>query len=370
MISRYYETLRLACWTACASCLVALAPAQAADDVRSARVDALFAPLTEGVQPGVAVMVVDHGNVLHAAAYGYADLNDPRPLSVSTPFRLASVSKQFTSAGILWLAQAGKLAFDDPLAKYLPSLAAYDKVTLRHLMVHTGGLPEYYDLIDTSHGMPSNDDARELLAGMASPVFSPGERYEYSNPGYDMLANVVAAVSGQPFPEFMEQAILRPAGMRTAAFRDHRMLPVPDRALGYRPAESGFEPDDEDPLNGIVGSGGLYASLTDLYHWDQALYADKPLRQDTLAEAMTPARNNAGEAIDYGFGWRIEDTADCRWFRHGGSWVGFRTHIARCPARQFSIILLSNRADTEAEERVNEIAAIYLSGQAAHGDGS
>jgi CubicO group peptidase (beta-lactamase class C family) len=330
----------------------------------SAQVDALFAPFTEGVQPGAAVMVIENGEVVHRAGYGYANLEGRTPIDADTAFRLASVSKQFTAMAVMLLAEEGRLAYDDPVSEYLQSLSPYPGVTFRHLMTHTGGLPEYYDVIDTSGGMPSNADALALLGTMDGTVFTPGERYEYSNPGYDMLASLVAEVAGQDFPRFMRARIFAPLGMRGTLVHDHTRPEVPHRATGYAPDESGegYVPDDDDPLNGIVGSGGVYSTLNDLYRWDQALYGETLVSRAALEAAFTPARLNDGTAVDYGFGWRIEEHDGHLRVRHGGSWVGFRTHIARCPAERFTVIILSNRADMNPEKYVDRIAAIWHSG--------
>lgn len=327
---------------------------------RSGQVDALFAEFTEGVQPGAAVMVIENGEVVHRAGYGYANLEERTPIAADTAFRLASVSKQFTSMAVMLLAGEGRLAYDDAVSRYLPQLSPYPGVTFRHLMTHTGGLPEYYDVIDTSAGMPSNSDALALLATMDGTAFAPGERYEYSNPGYDMLASLVAAISGTDFPAFMRSRIFAPLGMQGTLVHDHTRPDVPQRALGYAPDErGGYVLDNDDPLNGIVGSGGVFSTLNDLYRWDQALYGEALVSQATLEEAWTPARLNDGTAVDYGFGWRVEDHRGHLRVRHGGSWVGFRTHIARCPEERFSVIILSNRADMNPEEYVDRITAIW-----------
>lgn len=339
------------------------APQQAALSP-AAQVDALFANFTDGVQPGAAVMVIDGGEIVHRAGYGYADLEERTPIDADTAFRLASVSKQFTAMAVMLLAEEGRLGYDDPVRRYLPQLSPYPAVTFRHLMTHTGGLPEYYEVIYTSAGMPSNADALALLATMGGTVFAPGERYEYSNPGYDMLATLVAEVAGEDFPAFMRERIFVPLGMRSTLVHDHTRPEVPGRAFGYAPngAGDGYVLDNDDPLNGIVGSGGVYSTLNDLYRWDKALYGETLVSFAALEEAFTPARLNDGSVLDYGFGWRVEDHEDHLRVRHGGSWVGFRTHIARCPQERFTVIILSNRADMNPEEYVDRIAAIWHGG--------
>lgn len=326
----------------------------------SRQVDALFAPYTEGIQPGAAVMAILDGGIVHQAGYGYANLEKRTPISADSAFRLASVSKQFTAMAVMILAEDGKLTYDDPISRHLPELAPYEGVTIRHLLTHTGGLPEYYDIIDTSAGMPGNADALALLGKMGEAVFAPGGRHEYSNPGYDMLASLVAAVSGTDFAAFMQERIFEPLGMTGSLIHDHTMPAVANRVIGYEPDGDGYKLNNDDPLNGIVGSGGVYSTLNDFFRWDQALYGETLVSRSRLDEAFTPALLDNGESTQYGFGWRIDEYKGQRRIRHGGSWVGFRTHIARYPDNRFTVVILSNRADFNPEKYVDPITDIYL----------
>jgi CubicO group peptidase (beta-lactamase class C family) len=261
---------------------------------------------------------------------------------------------------IMLLEADGKLSYDDPVSKYLPELQVYEGVTIRHLLLHTGGLPDYYDIMDTSAGMPTNRDAILLLQKLARADFLPGERYEYSNAGYDVLGPLVEAVSGMRFAEFVRQRIFLPLGMSQSVVHDDSLPEISNRAIGYEQDGSGFALNDYDPLNAIIGSGGVYSSLNDLVRWDQALYGDSLVSKRSIDLAFTSGTDNQGESLEYGFGWRIEEMAGHKVVRHGGSWVGFRTHILRIPDLRFSVILLSNRADTDAEDFVDRVAAIYL----------
>lgn len=327
----------------------------------SAKVDRLFARFTKGIQPGAGVLVVDRGRIVHKAAYGYADIAQRTPLNVDATFRLDSVSKQFTAMAIMLLEEDGKLAYDDLIGRYCPELAAYPGVTIRHLLVHTGGLPEYYDEIEKISDWPSNADARRLLGQMAKPVFAPGARYEYSNPGYDMLAEIAEAASGMRFADFVRQRIFAPLGMSHSLVHDHTRPAVERRVLGYdAPKAGGFTLNDEHPLNGIVGSGGVFSTLDDMFLWDQALYGEKLVKRATLDAAFTPAVLNDGTKTDYGFGWRITEYRHSRRISHGGSWVGFRSHIARHPGIGLTVVILSNRSDFDSGAWVDRVTDIYM----------
>ena len=320
----------------------------------------MFAPYVTGVQPGVAVAVVQEGKLVLERAYGFANIDTRTPVNSDTAFDLASVSKQFAAMAIMLLEEDGKLSYDDFIGKYVPELRVYEGVTIRHLLLHTGGLPDYYDVIDTSAGMPTNQDAAELLGQMAKADFPPGERYEYSNAGYDMLGPIVEAASGMRFAEFVQQRIFVPLKMDSSRVHDHNLPVIPNRALGYEPATSGFVLNNDDPLNAIVGSGSIFSTLNDLFLWDQALYTEDLVSAATLELAFTSGTNNNGELLDYGFGWDIDEYAGHKRLRHGGSWVGFRSHIARIPELRFTVILLSNRADFEPEGYVDTITDMYL----------
>lgn len=337
----------------------ALPSAAATDDVAS-RIDALFEHMNAGRQPGAAVLVAQDGETVYAKGFGYADLVAGRKIEPDSTFRLASVSKQFTATAIMVLAEDGRLDYDDPVVRYLPELRAYPGVTIRHLMTHTAGLPDYYDSIDTSARMPVNEDLDEVLADIGEPVFAPNERYEYSNPAYEMLALIVERVSGMPFRDFMRERVFEPAGMDGALIRDHTEPEIANRVFGYAPDSDGYRLFDDDPLNHIVGSGGMYATLGDFVAWDRALYGDAVVSQQTLAEAFTPHRLNDGHDIGYGFGFRLDRHRGHRRIAHGGSWVGFRTGIARYPEHKLEVVVLTNSSAGTPDRYIDRITDILL----------
>ncbi len=334
--------------------------ADLAQDNQARRVTALFEHLNEGAQPGAAVMIVRDGRIVYSRGFGYANIEDETPIDVTSTFRLGSVSKQFTAMAIMVLADAGKLGFDDPVIQYIPELSDYPGVTIRHLLTHTAGLPDYYDTIDTSGGMPTNADLPRELASMGGPVFAAGERYEYSNPAYEMLPLIVERVSGQPFAQFMAEQVFGPAGMDDSLIYDYTEPEIPNRVLGYEPTADGFSLNDFDELNHIIGSGGMYATLEDFVAWEQALNDGELVSQPTLNKAFTRHLLNNGDEIDYGLGWRLDQYRGHRRIAHSGSWVGFRTAIARYPDDRLTIVVLTNRTDGQPSRYVDRITDIYL----------
>jgi CubicO group peptidase (beta-lactamase class C family) len=331
-----------------------------AADEKADEVTALFEHFNEGVQPGAAVMVIEDGGIVYSGGFGYADLEKRIPIDARSTFRLGSLTKQFTAMAIMALAEAGKLDYDDAVIDYIPQLTEYPGVTIRHLLTHTSGLPDYYDTIDTSGGMPVNADLPAELASMDGPVFAPGEKYEYSNPAYEMLPLIVEEVSGQTFAEFMSRHVFAPAGMDDSLFFDHTEPEIANRVYGYEPAAGGFSLDDYDELNYLVGSGSMYATLEDFFAWDQTLDSEAVVSASTLQDGFTRHTLNNGDEIDYGFGWRLDQRRGHRRIAHGGSWVGFRTSIAKYPDEKLTIVVLTNRTDGNPGTYVDRITDIYL----------
>ena len=338
--------------------------------VTSAEIEAVFTEFDVPDSPGVAVMVVEGGDVVHARGYGLADLETGQAFTPTTPVRLASVTKQFTATAVMLLAEQGVLAYDDPAVTWVPELSRYTDVTIRHLLNHTAGLPDYYD--GQFHADLASADEDPLLTNVdgisiyetwGDPVFSPGKQFEYSNPGYEVLGLIIERASGMTFGRFLQENIFLPLGMTTAVVRDRPELRIPDRAVGYRRsgdgADSSWEEHDDHFGNWMVGAGGLYASLDDLYRWDQALSRGQLVSRETLAEAFSPAVLSEGTSSPYGFGWALTPRADHPAVHHNGGWVGFRTAMIRFTEIPLTVIVLSN-ASAAASDLADQVSEIVL----------
>jgi CubicO group peptidase (beta-lactamase class C family) len=315
--------------------------------------------------PGAAVLVVHDGRAVHQKGYGLADISARVPIAATTTFDLASVSKQFTALAIMMLAERGNLTYDDPLTKFFPEFPNYaSKITVRHLLNHTSGLPDYMSVFQKRPaGISSEPNSREaitMLAQIVEPRFAAGEKYEYSNSGYVVLAQIVEKVSGMTFPEFMKRNVFDPLGMSTTLVSDQIKAPSANRAISYAPEGAGFKNADYTPLNRIYGDGNVNTSVQDMYRWDQALYTERLVKPSSLEQAFTPAKLNNGSLTDYGFGWSIENRNGLRIVTHGGGWAGFRTFIMRVPSKQFSVVVLSNLGSFVPGAVAKRIASIYL----------
>ena len=324
-------------------------------------IDRLLGTLDEKGKFNGVVLVSEHSKVIYKKGFGYADYEEKKPNRVESCFRLGSVTKQFTAMAIMILSDRGKLSYEDDIRKYLPTLP-YKGVTIRHLLVHTSGLPDYMVLFKDKwdkEKLAYKEDVLRLLAEYHPPVdFAPGEKWEYSNTGYSLLACIVEKASGETFEEFMQKNIFEPLEMQnTVLATGQKDQPIKNRVYGYN---SKFENTDYHYLNGILGDGGIYSTVDDVFKWDQGLYNAGLVRKSTMAEALTPYKLNDGSTTgDYGFGWRLyrRDKRDV--IEHGGSWAGFRNLIRRDLKNRNAIIILSNN-DSELEEIKSAIDKILL----------
>jgi CubicO group peptidase (beta-lactamase class C family) len=325
-------------------------------------VDALMRDYSGDV-PGASVLVLRDGEPLLQRSYGLADLEAHVAATPRTNFRLASVTKQFTAAAILLLAEDGKLSLDDPLRKWLPSLpAATDPITLRQVLSHTSGLVDYEDVMAPDATEQVHDiDVLYLLETQDRLYFAPGTDYRYSNSGYALLALVVGKASGQDFATFLRERIFQPLGMARTVAYEKGISTVADRAYGYSLVDGKWTRTDQSSTSAVLGDGGIYSSIDDLAKWDAALY-DNRLLSDASRRLAFTAHTKTGEPdVDgYGYGWRIH--GEVLW--HSGETMGFRNVIVRWPQRHFTVIVLSNRNDPEPYRLALEIAELYLPGTA------
>lgn len=324
--------------------LVACASSGALTPDRGHAIDALFADYTGDAVPGASVIVIRDRRVVFSRAYGMADLEHHTPATPTTDYRLASMTKQFTAMAIMLLTRDGRLNYDQPARTVLPELPpAAAGVTIRHLLNHTSGLLDYEDLIpDTQTVQVSDQDVLRLLASRDSVYFPAGTKYRYSNSGYCLLALVVERVSGMAFADFLRQRIFAPLGMtRTLAHLAGRDT-VPERAFGYTPDSGRFVPSDQSVTSATLGDGGVYTSVDDLVHWDQALYDERLVDRATLTLATSPPVL-PGDSTQYGFGWFVDTYRGRRRWRHNGETSGFTNAIQRFPERRTTIIVLTNR---------------------------
>jgi CubicO group peptidase (beta-lactamase class C family) len=309
--------------------------------------------------PGVAVAVVDHGTVLKAEGYGRANVEHDVPVRPETIFQSGSLGKQFTAAAVMTLVEEGKLALDDSIAKYFPEAPeAFRPITVRHLLTHTSGIPEYTEgTIDLRRDYTENEMAR--LAFGLKLEFPAGSRWNYSNTGYLLLGFLVQRASGRFYGDVLRDRVFQPLGMKTARIISEEDI-VPHRAAGYRLV--GGELKNQEwvaPKLNTTADGSLYFSVLDLVAWDKGLRSRAVLKPESWAAIFQPIRLNSGRSYPYGFGWGIDQIAGQPVVEHGGSWQGFRTQLTRYLGSDLTIIVLANLAQADPERFVDGIAAIF-----------
>lgn len=314
----------------------------------------------QGDVPGASLLVLKHGKPLVRRGYGLANLEDATAAGSRTNYRLASITKQFTAAAILLLAEQQRLRLDDPVRQWLPSLPPQTQaITLRQLLDHTGGLIDYEDLIPTDTTTEVSDqDVLRMMSGTGDTYFPAGSAYRYSNTGYVLLGLVVERASNLSLPLFLQQRIFQPLHMdHTLLFVDGNNT-VDHRAYGYSQRDGVWTRTDQSLTSATRGDGGIYSSIDDLAKWDAALYDDRLLSDASRKLAFSPHVKVTDEPYEasYGYGWRI--TGDTLW--HSGESIGFRNVIVRWPKQHLTVIVLSNRNDPEPYRTALAIAQPYL----------
>jgi CubicO group peptidase (beta-lactamase class C family) len=330
-------------------------------------IETLFNKTVEDTQfSGVLLVAVD-GKPIYFGAKGMRDFSKKIPLQSTDIFELASVSKQFTAMVIMILKEQGKLNYDDAVEKYVS--IPYKGITIRHLLNHTSGLPDYQDIMDKywdKSKVAGNEDCVAYLNKYAPPVlFAPGTKYTYSNTGYLLLASIAEKVSGQEFIAFCRENIFSHLGMKQTNIRTNtEKAATPNFALGHIKVDNRYVRADSFPssdytiwLGNRKGPGRISSTASDLLLWDQALYANSLVKHNTLAEAFTPAILTDGKSSAYGFGWMIStDASGNKLVFHTGDNPGYHTQIRRYLTPRITIILLSNNNSDQMENILDGIA--------------
>lgn len=350
-------------WAGASPLLAAPGATTAAEKAK--QVDRLFTAFIAKDEPGAAVIVIQQGKILYQVAYGLADVAAGTALTPQHIFHIGSVGKQFTAIAIMQLFQAGKLAYDDSIHTYLPALPAWaEAITIRHLLHHTSGLPDYTDAIMDKMFQrtetPTNDDLIAVLSTMRKQG-TPGEQFEYSNIGYDLLGSIIALVSGQSFARYLDAHIFQPLGMtQTFSLPNARRQQAKLVAHSYEAADG--EPYDADPLDGLLGSGSVYSTVGDMQRYDQALYTNNLVKQAILAEAFQSGVLNDGSKTGYGFAFELERWQKRAYVAHSGAWLAFQSDYLRFAKEQLSVFVLLNRnyAIPDEPRLALQVAKIYL----------
>ena len=349
-----------------AACVVAAHVAQAQAPPRSdtvARVDSLFSRFTSAT-PGCAVGVSRHGRTVLAKAYGMANLEYDVPLTPESIIEAGSVSKQFTAAAILLLAQQGKLSIDDQVRKHIPELPDYGvPLTIRHMLNHTSGLRDW-GTVAAVEGWPrgsrvhTHEHVLDIVTRQRALNFRPGSEYLYSNTGYNLLAIIVQRVSGRSFADFTRTEIFEPLGMTRTSWRDDYTRIVKGRATAYSPTRNGFRLNM--PFENVHGNGGLLTTVEDLLRWNTNFDAGTVGGPALLREQVRPGRLTSGRDIEYAAGLSITRYRGVPEVSHSGSTAGYRSFLTRYPDQGLAVAVLCNHGGAPATTLAHGVADIYL----------
>ena len=331
------------------------------DDAK--RLDDLFQTWNQPVTPGAAVAVIQHGKLVFEKGYGLANLEYDIPVTPQTVYHVASVSKQFTAMALVLLEQEGKLSLADDVHKYLPELPDYGHpITLRQLLQHTSGIRDQWQTLGLAGWRLDDVITQKQILGLLFRQkelnFAPGTAHLYSNGGYTLAAEVVARVSGKPFPDFCQERIFGPLAMTHTHFhQDHRRI-VHDRAYSY---ERSGEDYQASPLNyANVGATSLFTTASDLVRWLDNFRDPKVGGRAAIDKLQEQAVLANGKKIDYALGLVVGSYRGLKTVSHGGGDAGYRSYVLWFPEQELGITVVSGLASFDSGGTANKVAEVFL----------
>lgn len=320
------------------------------------KIDNILKKYVPDLLPGTVVFIGRDGEEIYNKGHGMADIENNIPATNETAFMIASVTKQFTDMAIMILKERGCLKYDETIEKYFPDFPSYiSKITIRHLMTHTSGIPDYFteEFIERSiktNGKMTQKEVLEEIKGLTELEFESGTDFSYSNSGYVMLGYIIEIASGLTFDQFLSENIFRPLNM------DRTIVGTSDEhiegaAFGYMRNKDGAY--EKAPYNlTVVGwaDGNMITIAEDLFKWHKALYTEKLVKKETLEEAFTPYILEDGTSTNYGFGWFNYNRRGVKEIWHSGGTVGFTCRFSRFIDEDVAIIMLTNLDSSDANK--------------------
>jgi CubicO group peptidase (beta-lactamase class C family) len=335
-------------------------------DAMGPALDRVFAAWGDAEGPGCAVGVSRNGRVVYEHGYGMANLETSTPIRPSSIFHVASISKQFTAMAVMLLVRDGKLSVDDDIRKFIPEIPDYGTpITIRHLLTHTSGLRDQWELIRLSRGRFEENriteaDVMDILPRQKALNFTPGAEWLYSNSGFTLLGVIVKRVAGKSLRDFADEQIFKPLGMTNTHFHDDYTMLVPGRTSAYATRGSGWRVSI--PNYDVYGATSLFSTVGDLLKWEANF--DHPTVGDraVVNQMESPGIRVNGRPITYGFGLQIDRYRGARVISHDGSDAGYRTYLGRFPEQGLAIAVLCNAATARPGTLAEGVADAYLGG--------
>jgi len=322
-----------------------------------ARVDNYALPFVKAAGFSGTVLIAKGGKILVNKGYGKADYEWDIPSTPRTVFQIASISKSFTAAAIMILAERGLLSVEDPLARFLPDYPRGDEITIRHLLTHTSGIPNVNDFPEYSRESRFPHTLEQIIGMFKGRPLEqePGTGYRYSNSNYNLLAYIIENISGTSYGDFLRENIFEPLGMDNTGHPSKAETMPPQRASGYAPtSQIGLEKAPYLDWTIKTGNGSLYSTSEDLYLWDRALYSEKILKKETLDRIFTPHVDNVG------YGWFVRERSGRRVTAINGRSPGFASYLERYIDDDACIIILSNIYTAAPFSMIEGLSAILF----------
>ena len=334
-----------------------------AQDVPATAIDTLFAEWDKPDSPGAALVVMRGNEIIYEKGYGSANLEYGLPITPRSVFLVASVSKQFTAFAIAMLAEQGTLSLDDDIRKHVPEMHDFGTpITLRHLIHHTSGLRDEFDLLGMAGWRMDDVITKEMILHLAyrqrALNFEPGSEYSYCNTGYTLLAETVERVTGQSFRAWTTKNLFEPLGMAQSHFHDDYRMVVPDRVQGYVKDGDGFKKEVYSYQS--VGASGLFTTAEDLAKWVRNFEDGTVGGPAVLEQVHERGILTNGDTLSYAFGLGHGTYKGHRRISHSGWHRGFRTYLLRFPDDDLAFILLGNLESFNPVEKTLQIADLYF----------
>jgi CubicO group peptidase (beta-lactamase class C family) len=338
------------------SILIATAPAHA-----DAVDDYIQTEMKNRHIPGLSVAVVKDGTPIKIRGYGLANVEHEVPATEHTIYQSGSVGKQFTATLVMMLVEEGKVGLDDPVSKYFPEApAAWKDITVRHLLTHTSGIPDYEGAgrVDLHKNYTENELVK--VAAAFPLQFKPSEKWRYSNTNYMLLGILIGRVTGKYHGDYLKERVFQPLHMDTARIISDSDI-VPHRAAGYRRAGGVLKNQDwVSPTLNRTADGCLYFTVLDMIKWDAAQNTEQLLKRSSLEQMWTRAKLTGGKTAGYGFGWALGKANGHTLIEHGGAWQGFTAHIARYVDDRLTVIVLTNLAGANPGIIAHKVAELTV----------
>ena len=337
---------------------------QKKNEAITAQVDKLFSQWDKLDSPGASLAVIKKGEVIYKKGYGSANLEYDIPITPSTVFHVASVSKQFTAFAVAMLAQQGKLSLDDDIRRHLPEVPDFGKtITIWHLIHHISGMRDQWELLAVAGWRLDDVITKEHILKMVKNQkelnFEPGEQYLYCNTGFTLLAEIVARVTGKSFREWTKKNIFEPLNMSDTQFYDDHERIVKNRAYSYVPVkDDGFKKRRLNYAN--VGATSLFTTAEDMAKWVKNFDDGRVGGTDVIEQMHEQGVLNNGKKISYAFGLVIGEHKGLKTVSHSGGDAGYRSHVVRFPEQEFAVVVLSNLGSFNTSRTAMDVVDVYL----------